>query len=249
MLSERAVVLSTGLRVQRFLDVNVPVLAAVNGAGARKTLDAAVGALSTQADTQEATKQKGQGETKKQRALRVALEKQMRALDHIGRSVLTDVPELATLRMPAANVSTQVLLEKAAAMAQTAAAHVSIFTDAGLPADFLTQLQAARDAISASRGDRDVTGNSRVAATAATLKEATRIRRAVKVLDSLVKLQLSDTDPLLTAWRSAKRFHVIPVVTPPVVTPPGVATTVPSPVSVASPAPSHTPEVTKPAAS
>jgi hypothetical protein len=245
MLSERAVVLSTGLRVQRFLDVNVPVLAAVNGAGARKTLDAAVGALSTQANTQEATKQKGQGETKKQRALRVALEKQMRAIDHIGRSVLTGVPELATLRMPAANVSTQVLLEKAAAMAQTAAAHVSIFTDAGLPADFLTQLQAACDAIPASQGDRDEAGNSRVAATAATEKEATRIRRAVKVLDSLVKLQLSDTDPLLAAWRSAKRFHVIPVVTPPV-----VATTTPAPVSPASSAPaSHTPEVTKPAAS
>jgi hypothetical protein len=46
-------------------------------------------------------------------------------------------------------------------------------------------------------------------ATARTASEATHARRLLKVLDALVKQQLSDADPLLAAWHTAKRYHAI----------------------------------------
>ena len=215
MRTSSAVVLDSGRRVQRFLDANGGALAAANGSAARKKLDQAVAALESNANELEAKTQQGVGETAKQRTLRLALLTLMRSINRVGRLFLADVPDFSPLRMPGQKVKLHVLLEKAYAMQQAAVPQAQVFIDGGLPADFLARLQAAIDAIAASTGDRTDVGSARVVATGGTLEQAVNVRKATRALDSLVQLALPVNDPLLGAWRSAKRLDALRSATKP----------------------------------
>ena len=81
---------------------------------------------------------------------------------------------------------------------KTAAGEYSdAFVVAGLPADFLDQLQAAADALGKSLTNRTSNGAAQRGATIGLDAEATRGRQAVKVLDSLV-------EPLIRQPRAAR---------------------------------------------
>jgi hypothetical protein len=209
MDSKAAVVLDTLLRTQRFLDANDAALGQVNRSGARKTLDQVVTDLTTHGNVQESSKRKAMGETSKQRALRVAVLKQMRSVARIAASTLRDIPQFSSLTMPPSKASAREVTMRAHAMADAALPHASVFTDAGLSADFTDRLLAAAGAVEASLGDRNESGATRVTATQGTLSASRRGRHAVKVLDALVRLQLADDNDLLAGWVSAKRFHLI----------------------------------------
>lgn len=219
MRTTSSAVLDTGRRVQRFLDANGVALASVNGAAPRRKLNDAVAALESHANELESKTQEGAGETAKQRTLRLALLKLMRSINRVGRLLLSDVPDFSPLEMPSSNVKRHVLLEKAYAMQKAATPHAQVFIDGGLPADFLTRLQAATDAIAASIGDQTDVGSARVAATGGTLAQAGKVRQAIRALDSLVQLALAADDVLLVAWQSAKRFHALRSATAPAAAP------------------------------
>jgi hypothetical protein len=209
MLRRNAAVLATMHRVQRFFDANDVVFAEINASGARQRFDQAANDLAAAANEQEAAKQKGKGETLAEKALRAALLKQMRPVVRIAQCVLDDVPELSSMTMAGNKTACQPLMEAAAAMADVSRAYRDVFRSGGLPADFVEQLTDRMAELAASFGDRDESVSARVLATASTASLATRARRLVKVLDALVKQQLSDTDPLLASWQTAKRYHAI----------------------------------------
>ncbi len=221
-------VLDTGRRVQRFLDANDAVLTSVNGSAARRALDQAVAQLETHGNELESKKQQHAGETAKQRALRLALLKLMRPINRVGQLSLGNIPDFSPLEVPTIRTSTGKLLEKAYAIAQAAAPHAQVFVDGGLPADFLSRLSAATNAIAASLGDRDRLGTARVTATEGTVVLASKVRQAVRALDSLVKLALADDDLLLVAWKSAKRYHAVRLAMQPSETQPSATSVAPA---------------------
>jgi hypothetical protein len=221
-------VLVTLVRTQRFLDANAAALGTINESGARKELDQAVLDLTGHANVQGASARKGMGETRQSRALRRTLYRRMRQVARVSASKLQGVTEYAALQMPAANARIADVLARAGTMANAAEVHASVFSDAGLPADFVTQLRAAASAIEATLGDRSESGTTRVTATQGTRSACRRGRHAIKVLDSLIRLHLAEDDDLVSGWKSAKRFRAMPAVQSPAVQSPAVQEATPS---------------------
>src|SRR5437870_5575303 len=78
-----------------------------------------------------------QGETARQRALRLALRRNdMSPIAELAKFKLRDVPEFAALMLPPAGAPSQTTIQAAYAMADAASAHAQTFIDNGLPATF-----------------------------------------------------------------------------------------------------------------
>jgi hypothetical protein len=138
-----------------FLDEHTDKLAAINTTGARQELDRAIADAAAHATDQTGHALVAEGTTQKQRALRHALLRDhMSPVARIARARLPHTPELAPLRMPRSNPSVQRLASAARGMAQAAEAHADVFLAAGLPAEFIAQLNDAVGALVRSVGAR-----------------------------------------------------------------------------------------------
>jgi hypothetical protein len=198
--------LNTLSRVQRFLDLNGPTLGDINASGYRKILDDVVGKLSAHAADQTTTKRVAAAEAAKERVLRNAKLNHMRPVATVANAQLRQVPDFVALKMPPRNATSRTLISWAAAMKTAAGEYADAFVGAGLPADFLDQLQAAADALGNSLTNRTSNGAAQRGATIGLDAEATRGRQAVKVLDSLVEPLIQGNLALLGQWTAAKRF-------------------------------------------
>ncbi len=207
MKSSHAATLNTLTRVQRFLDLNGSSLGDINASGYRKILDDVVGKLSAHAADQTTTKRAAAAEAAKERVLRNALKlNHMRPIATVASAQLRQVPDFAALKMPPKNATSRTLITYAAAMKTAASEYADAFVGAGLPADFLDELQGAADALSNSLTNRTSNGAAQRGATVGLDAEATRGRQAVKVLDSLVEPLIQGNLALLGQWTAAKRF-------------------------------------------
>jgi hypothetical protein len=199
--------LNTLSRVQRFLDQNGPTLGDINASGYRKILDDVVGKLSAHAADQTTTKRVAAAEAAKERVLRNALKlNHLRPIATVANAQLRQVPDFVALKMPAKNATSRTLITWAAAMKTAAGEYADAFVGAGLPADFLEQLQSAADALGNSLTNRTSNGAAQRGATVGLDAEATRGRQAVKVLDSLIEPLIQGNLALLAQWTAAKRF-------------------------------------------
>jgi hypothetical protein len=208
MRARQSRVLETPRRVQGFLDRNDEVLGTINQSGFRRKLDDIVARLSTHAVDQDAGRVNSEGETARNRVLRVDLRvRYMRPIASIARAELGQTPEFRALTLPDPRASTNRLLAAAGAMADAAAMHAEIFIDGGLPADFAARLLAAADAVKQSIDARAQSRGRRVGATAGLAAEEKKGRNAVRVLDSFVVPQLGTNDTLLAEWRILRRIH------------------------------------------
>ena len=206
MKTTHAAVLSTLMRVQRFLDVNNPVLGTINKSAYRTVVDQAITALTTHNVNQTTTKRAQSAHTAKQRVLRNALKvNHMRPIATIAAAQLRQVPEFAALKMPLGSSSSIGLIAAAGAMKAAAINYVTTFVTAGLAPDFIAQLQSASDALDITLNSKGANLSAHSGATAGLAAEAARGRQAVKVLDTLVEPQLSGNMSLLTQWKTAKR--------------------------------------------
>ncbi len=207
MKSSHAATLNTLSRVQRFLDQNGSTLGDINASGYRKILDDVVGKLSAHAADQTTTKRVAAAEAAKERVLRNALKlNHMRPVATVASAQLRQVPDFVALKMPPRNATSRTLIAWAAAMKTAAGEYSDAFIGAGLPADFLDQLQAAADALGNSLTNRTSNGAAQRGATIGLDAETTRGRQAVKVLDSLVEPLIQGNLALLGQWTAAKRF-------------------------------------------
>ena len=196
---------------QGFLDNNNTLLVVINQSGARRTLDHVVTQLSTHAVNQNAGTTLSRGETANQKSLRHTLRfNHMKPIADVARMHLREVPNFIALTRPRNNVSAMRLIAAAAGMADAAAPYAEVFVDAGLPADFLEQLQQAADDMRRSLDDRAQHARTRTGATEGLKAAEKRGAGILRLLDGLVIPKLGTNDPLLAQWKSARKIHAKP---------------------------------------
>lgn len=196
--------------VQSFLDEHATALGDVATGPARKRLDDIVAELAAHVAEQSGSDLAAQGNTKKQRALRIALYRDHIApISRIARADLPDTPEVQPLKMPRGKPSTQKLASIARGMAKAAAPYAPVFVSGGLPADFIARLDAATNALLQVAVERSRNRGRRGGATTGLKDRLSAGRKIVRVLDALVK-SAGANDPVLVAdWNSVKRVQLL----------------------------------------
>ena len=224
-------------RAQGFLDTNTAVLGTVNSSGARAELDDAV--AQPQRPSRQSRREQSCGARHDLAAwARSATRFDRRTCDRSRRSrrrALSTVPQFSALQAPRSEDR------------QSGAADLrgrgdgdgggssirSTFTGLGLPPDFLTQLQAAVNAVQGAvdQHSRPITRYRGSAPRPGRARRSRRGRHAIDLLDSLVVPLLANNAQLLASWRNAKR----------VVNKPGVAAKGSTPTPAPTPTPTPTP--------
>jgi len=249
MKSQQDNTLVTLRGVQDFLDKNAAALPDSVKTGLRTDLNNDVIALAGSADVQKTGSVAAQGATQKHQSLRtILLQDHMAPIAAIAAARIPLTPELAALRMPRNSTKVSALISAANAMAAEAAKFADVFTTAGLPADFIAELNQATTALLVPLSTRTTSRTESTGATSALAKQETHARKTLRVLNVLLRRALKDNAPLLGTWDAVRRIprsRVIPkTTTSPVI--PTTTSAVPTPTPVA-PAPTPTPTPTKPA--
>jgi hypothetical protein len=196
--------------VQAFLTTNGEVLAGVGRTGTRKQLDSIIAELDMHVADQAGCYLVSQGETRQQRALRRALLRDHVApLVRIAKANLPEAPQIEALRMPNRKLTTAKLGAAAHGMAQAAEPYSDVFIEAGLPDDFIAQLNSATDAMLETLTDRSNARGKRSGATKGIKERLTAGRKIVHVLDALVQSALQSEPALLAGWNSVKRVQKV----------------------------------------
>lgn len=207
MKSTQATTLNTLTRVQRFLDDNGAALGTINQSGYRAVLDEVIQTLNAHAVDQTASKRSSAAATAKERVLRNALKlNHMRPIATVAAAQLRQVPEFLALKMPPVTSTSRGLIAWAGAMGGAASTYAKTFVDAGLPQDFLAELQSASDTLNTSITSRGSAKAALRGASAGLAAESQRGRQAVRVLDSLVEPLIGGNVALLSQWKSASRI-------------------------------------------
>lgn len=193
---------------QHFLDEHATKLGDVATGAARKRLDDVIAELATHVADQTGSELAAQGNTKKQRALRVALIRDhMAPISRIARADLPDTPEIQPLKMPRGKPSAQKLASIARGMSKAATPFAPVFLLSGLPVDFIHRLDAATDALLQAVVERSRNRGRRGGATTGLKERLSAGRKIVRVLDALVK-SAGANDPVLVAdWNIVKRVQ------------------------------------------
>ena len=191
-----------------FLEENATKLNAVVKSGARQRLEAVIAELSTHVAGQAGSQLASLGATQRQRALRLALLRDhMAPISRIARADLPPTPEIAPLRMPKGRPTAERLAAAAYGMATAAALNAPTFVAAGLPDDFVIQVNAAADAMLDALSERSQSRGRRSGATKGLKNQLSAGRRIVHVLDAFVKSALKDDAALLENWNRVKRVQ------------------------------------------
>jgi len=132
-------------------------------------------------------------------------ENHMRPIAEVAKQKLRDVPEFHALTMPPGNATSAQLVARATAMADAAQSYERVFTDVGLPDDFITNLRSTAGDVSKSIDDRKQHTGKRKGATAGLEAEEKRGRSMLRLLDAIVRPRLGTNDALLAEWKSARR--------------------------------------------
>jgi len=208
MYATQASVLETLRAVQAFLDEKKADVAPVNDSGARKSLDDLVAQLTAQAVDQKAGRANGRGETARQTRLREDLRLgHMKPIAAIAKAHLRDVPEMHAFSLPASNIATTRIVALAGAMAEAADRHKDVLIAGGLPENFITQLNEASAALTASLTGRTQSFGRSAGATARLSQLSSQARATLRILDALVVPKLRLNDGLLREWRAVKMIQ------------------------------------------
>jgi hypothetical protein len=178
----------------------------------KKKFDDIVATLTNHSSGQAEGRRLRRAAVSRQPALRKALRDQHLApIAQIARALLADAPGIEkALRMPAYNLNPLRFIAEANAMRSAAAPYEAQFIEAGRPADFLAQLDAATEALRQSILGKARNLGQQVGARAGLASEIKRGRRLVDVLDTIVKAAFLDDADVLAEWRSAKRIRGVP---------------------------------------
>jgi hypothetical protein len=197
-------VLDTARNVQAFLTENANAVGP-SIASCRRNLDDAVGQLTTMSVGQRAGQFVSKGATARRKSLVKSLKKHhMRPITLVAKQRLVKVPEFVALAMPTRNLGATQLVAAAMAMATAAQPHEAVFTDVGLPDDFVAQLNAAANAVTASQAVRQASKADTVSATAGIREQEKRLRGLFPLIDAIVGPKLGTNAVLLKKWDSTK---------------------------------------------
>lgn len=204
-------VLETLQRMDGVLDEHPTTFAPLKDSGARKALSGAIDQLATLAADQQSGSQASQGETSRQHALQTALRKyHMQGIAAAAKLNLPNVPDLSSLTMPPSGITAQRLIAASKAMSEAAKNHEQVLIAAGLPANFIAQLDAATQAVTDSLTGRNVQKGRRKGATQGLTAHETRARGVIKLVDAQVRPLIGGDSALLAEWDAAKRVNAKP---------------------------------------
>jgi hypothetical protein len=193
-------------QAQNFLDTNTAVLGTINASGARQELDAAATQLEALGETQGSQLRQGHGKRTNELRLARALRRQhMRPIVRIARAKVPKVAQLSAMSLPPIRTNSTALATQAGEIADAVQPNAQVFVDAGLPADFIARMRAAAALFVQSIGGKGAHRTQRIGATTALDQQVQQAKRVVAVLDGLVRAQLDEQEPLVSAWRSASR--------------------------------------------
>lgn len=199
--------LSSFQRVQEFLSQqpssNVP-----EGLGAQKMeLENVIVQLTSESVDQDAGERFARAHVESERKLREALWKDhMLPISLVAREVSGVSGMDRAFLMPKAR-SNQPMLAAAGAMALAAAREKDALLQHGLAPDFIERLTVAASALDGARIAKVESSRRRVTATATVKAQLKRGRKAVRLLDAILKPRLAGNPQLLAAWQSAKRVR------------------------------------------
>jgi hypothetical protein len=160
--------------------------------------------------TQTASENDARSSTERLRSARtILLQEHMTPISRVARADLPQTPEMLSLRMPRGRPSTERLASHAYGMGRTATRFAEKFVASGLPADFVSRLNAAADAMLAAADERVGQRTDRTGATKALKAKLARARRIVAVLDPLVKTAAKGDQFLLAKWDGVKRVSLV----------------------------------------
>jgi hypothetical protein len=211
-------------RVQGFINVHTAAFpAGSRGAVLSAAIAAAITETEQQAAKQDAAALDRQESTAQKQAAIDTLLEQMRAINLTARSINNLTPGIADqFKMP--RNSDQAVLNRARAYIIEATPIAADFTSRGLPATFLTDLQAAIDAVIAAEDHQAAALRDQTTATSAVALALKQEREAVRELDAIVRNHFRTDPSTLASWDSATHIERAPTKTtttpPPPTSPP-----------------------------
>lgn len=207
MIKRTSTVLTTLQNVQAFMTANAQALGSLNSSDSRKALDALEATLSTHAANQTRAKGGGKAAVARQRALKSALlVKHLRPISATAEAQLIESPNFIALKLPKNIRTTPQLLAAAKAMGDAAATYTDTFVKAGLAPTFLTDLQAAAEAVKEGSATRGTSLTSQIGATSGLKVATSRAHKIVKQLDALIVPMIAEQPALAAQWKATKRF-------------------------------------------
>ena len=213
MHSRQKQVMDSFVRVRSFLDAN-PATGVLNYDSARVMLDDIIQRLRGYAGAQVSGRELGRAETRRQSdQIQAIYDRHMRPIVTIARAQIapdSDVGLPAALRMPRMPIGPTKVLAASDGMIEAVRQFEAVFIVNGMPADFITQFQSARDALERLMGGRATQIGTHVAARTGLKVQLTRGRRAVERLDAIVRASFRGDWVKIVAWRGAKRVHQAP---------------------------------------
>lgn len=192
-------------RVEEFLAAhNLEEGSATLGKQAAELKDV-VEQLSRQSLDQEAGFRLTKAQTKHQRELRQQLwERHMLPIALVAREVFGIEGLDRALKLPPVSSPNERVVSAAGAMAEAAARQEPVFIEHGLAPDFAAQLRSAAAELATVMGTRDGNQRRQVEATAAVRVLVRRGRRALRLLNAVVRPRLAHDQGLLAAWDTVR---------------------------------------------
>lgn len=202
---KQGVGLQTLKEIQKFLDQQ-PKLKGISETGARKRLDQLITQLTDSASLQSGSDIAAKSATQNVRTLTAELfEHHLDPIARIARAEQAAIPEIAPLGRPRNRARGERLVAVARGVAVEATKFKEAFVKAGMPEDFVGQLQAAADALAAALTERKQRQGDRGAATKLLSKYLTSAGKTVSVLDNFVRRSAKYDPDLLDSWKIVKR--------------------------------------------
>jgi hypothetical protein len=210
-------------RVQEFLTQH-PVADAPESLGDQAAeLNDAVARLLSESVDQEAGVRFARAHTESERKLRETLYvSHMQPISRIAREVFGASGMDRKFWLPRSIKANQPLIASAGAMAEASETHKDVLLRHGLAQDFIAQLKAAASALDAARNAKVQSGRRRTTATATVKTQLKRGRKAVRLLDAILRPRFAADPQLMAAWESAKRVRPTTVAALTLATPPDI---------------------------
>lgn len=206
MKRRQSYVRNTLVAAQHLFIANPEAFETVNASGARKALDDTIDAMNRNGVAQIEHTIRANGETLKQRRIRLDLNRQyLRPIVKVANATLGEVPELAGLRINAMRLVGLRLVHAATAVANAVEPHAATFVAAGLRPGFLEELRAKTQELRVSLGERTDHVNLRRSSTVALTAETANARRVLQMLDAVVQQSVTDEN-LLAEWAAVRRI-------------------------------------------
>jgi len=203
--------LDRGERVREFASAhNADFPAASRGAVVIAALESAITQIEKQAAAQDAANLDRQEATEQKQAAIKTLLAQMRAINSTARSIDKLFPGIADQFKMVRGNNDQATLNRARAFITEATPIQDRFTDRGLPATFLTDLQTAIDAVEEADNHQSAALAAQTAATAGVAAALKELRAAVHEFEAIARNTYRNDPATLAALKSASRVEAAP---------------------------------------